>query len=109
MADDLDEEETVEGAADLGTMIREMSIDQITRSGNVDEEEEEDDFEEEDTLLDPTIEDLSDLAESEEEDDQEDLDEPDTHEAVLPDAFTKTPKPAPTTPSPPTHPHPPIP
>ena len=31
--DDFDEEETLEGAADLGTMIREMSIDQITRSG----------------------------------------------------------------------------
>ena len=32
--DDLDEEETLEGAADLGTMIREMSIDEITSSGN---------------------------------------------------------------------------
>ena len=30
--DDLDEEETLEGAADLGTMIREMSIDEITAS-----------------------------------------------------------------------------
>ncbi|HTC74289.1 MAG TPA: Rne/Rng family ribonuclease [Edaphobacter sp.] len=84
--DDFEEEETLEGAADLGTMIREMSIDQITRSGNVDEEE--DDFEEEDTLLDPTIEDLSDLEESEEEDD-EDLDESDTEEDVLHEEFTE--------------------
>lgn len=44
--DDLDEEETLEGAADLGTMIREMSIDQIT-SVNLEEEE---DFEEEDAI-----------------------------------------------------------
>ena len=43
--DDL-EEETLEGAADLGTMLREMSIDQITRTGDGDSEE-EDDFEEE--------------------------------------------------------------
>jgi ribonuclease G len=38
------EEETLEGAADLGTMIREMSIDEITRPGDA---EAEDDFEEE--------------------------------------------------------------
>ena len=37
--DDFDEEETLEGAADLGTMLREMSIDHITRSGTGDEEE----------------------------------------------------------------------
>jgi ribonuclease G len=43
--DDLDEE-TLEGAADLGTMLREMSIDQITRSQPDDEEDEDDDFEE---------------------------------------------------------------
>ena len=49
--DDL-EEETLEGAADLGTMIREMSIDQITRTGDGEaksEEEEDDDFEEEES------------------------------------------------------------
>ena len=49
--DDLDEEETVEGATELGTMLREMSIDQLTRtSPQVDEEDEieEDDFEEDD-------------------------------------------------------------
>ncbi len=51
--DDFDEEETLEGAADLGTMLREMSIDQITRSGVEDEEEDEDDLEEEDALQDP--------------------------------------------------------
>jgi ribonuclease E len=39
------EEETLEGAADLGTMLREMSIDQITAPGDVEEEDEE--FEEE--------------------------------------------------------------
>ncbi len=42
--DELDEEETLEGAADLGTMIREMSIDEITQVSD----EEEDDFIEED-------------------------------------------------------------
>ena len=47
--DDLDEEETLEGAADLGTMIREMSIDEITRIG--DAEDEEEDFIEEDALF----------------------------------------------------------
>jgi ribonuclease G len=48
--DDL-EEETLEGAADLGTMIREMSIDQITRTGDVEAEadEEDEDFEEEES------------------------------------------------------------
>jgi ribonuclease G len=45
--DELDEEETLEGAADLGTMIREMSIDEITRTGVEDVEE---DFEEEDAV-----------------------------------------------------------
>ncbi len=63
--DDLDEE-TLEGAADLGTMLREMSIDQITRTQpEVDEEddEDEDDFEE----------DL--LEEEETEDDEEDEEE----------------------------------
>jgi ribonuclease E len=79
--DDFDEEETLEGAADLGTMIREMSIDQITRSGNVDEEE-EDDLEEEDTLHDPIRDDLEE-ADDEEDEDDEDLDESDTEEDVL--------------------------
>jgi ribonuclease G len=77
--DDFEEEETLEGAADLGTMIREMSIDQITRSGIVDEEE-EDDLEEEDTLHDPIHDDLD---ESDEEEDEDDLDESDTEEDVL--------------------------
>ena len=40
------EEETLEGAADLGTMLREMSIDHITRT--MPEVEEEDDSEEDD-------------------------------------------------------------
>jgi ribonuclease E len=41
------EQETLENAADLGTMLREMSIDQLTRTQPVlDEEEDEDDFEE---------------------------------------------------------------
>jgi len=38
------EEETLEGAADLGTMIREMSIDQITRTSDPNELDEDDDF-----------------------------------------------------------------
>jgi len=45
-SDDL-EEETLEGAADLGTMLREMSIDQITRpSADPESEEDDEDFEE---------------------------------------------------------------
>jgi ribonuclease G len=52
--DDLDEEETLEGAADLGTMLREMSIDEITRPGA--DEEEEDDFEEEHAVYDGSAE-----------------------------------------------------
>ena len=78
--DDFEEEETLEGSADLGTMIREMSIDQITRSGDVDEEEEEDELEEEDAVYDPAH-----LEDSEEEED--DLDESDTEEDVLHEEF----------------------
>jgi ribonuclease E len=57
--DDFDEEETLEGAADLGTMIREMSIDQITSPADAEadadlesdsEEEDYEDFEEEDSV-----------------------------------------------------------
>ena len=43
------EVEPLDGAADLGTMIRDMSLDQMTRTSSGIEEEEEDDFEE-DTL-----------------------------------------------------------
>ncbi len=81
--DDFDEEETLEGAADLGTMIREMSIDQITRSGDVDEEE--DDLEEEDAIHDPLSDDLDDM----DEEDDEDLDESDTEEDVIHEEFTE--------------------
>ncbi len=42
-ADDL-EEETLEGAADLGTMLREMSIDQITRPAGEEDEEGDESF-----------------------------------------------------------------
>ena len=59
--DDL-EEEALEGAADLGTMLREMSIDHITRTAP--DVEEEDDSEEDDLEED-------DLDEDEEEDDDE--------------------------------------
>jgi len=38
------EEETLEGAADLGTMLREMSIDDITRAESSHEDDEDDDF-----------------------------------------------------------------
>jgi ribonuclease G len=67
--DDLDEEETLEGAADLGTMIREMSIDEITSQGPGEEEDE--DFEEEDATYDGSFESVEDepLDESEEQDD----------------------------------------
>jgi ribonuclease E len=76
--DDFEEEETLEGAADLGTMLREMSIDEITRSNH--DEDEDDDLEEEDTLHDP----LNDLADSDDDtEDEDDLDESDTEEDVL--------------------------
>ncbi len=52
--DDEVEEETLEGAADLGTMLREMSIDQITRPSEPEEEEDfEEDFIEESEQLNP--------------------------------------------------------
>ncbi len=49
-----EEEETLEGAADLGTMLREMSIDEITQPVEPATEDEEDDyaFEEEDSVED---------------------------------------------------------
>ena len=65
--DDL-EEETLEGAADLGTMLREMSIDHITRTSP--EIEEEDDSEEDDLEED-------DLEEEDEDDEEQ---EEDSHE-----------------------------
>jgi ribonuclease G len=71
--DDLDEE-TVEGATDLGTMLREMSIDQITRTApeleEEDELDEDEDFEEDDL-------DEEDLEEEDEdaEDNEEDQDD----------------------------------
>jgi ribonuclease E len=99
MDDDFEEEETLEGAADLGTMIREMSIDHITGSGTGEGPNEadldEDDFEEEDSIHDPTLEDLTDIEESEEED-EEDLDESDTEEDVLHEEFTEGVEAAPT-------------
>jgi ribonuclease G len=67
--DDLDEE-TVEGAADLGTMLREMSIDQITRA--TPEVEDEDDLDEdEDFEEDDLDEEDLDEEDEEEEDDEE--------------------------------------
>ncbi len=53
------EEETLEGAADLGTMLREMSIDHITRTHPETEEQdemEEDDLEEDDLEEDDNLE-----------------------------------------------------
>jgi ribonuclease E len=80
--DDFEEEETLEGAADLGTMLREMSIDQITRSGHV-EEDEEDDLEEEDAIHDPIHDTGSD------DEDEDNLDESDTEEDVLHEEFAE--------------------
>ena len=59
------EEETLEGAADLGTMLREMSIDHITRTHPETEEQdelEEDDLEEDDLEEDDDLEEESDEA-----------------------------------------------
>ena len=90
--EDFDEEETLEGAADLGTMLREMSIDHITGSGTGEGPNEadldEDDLEEEDTIHDPTLGDLDDSAD-EDEDDEEDLDESDTEEDVIHEEFAE--------------------
>ena len=71
--DDLDEE-TVEGATDLGTMLREMSIDQITRTAP--ELEEEDDLDEdEDFEEDDLDEEELEEEEEDEQDDEEDQDD----------------------------------
>ncbi len=51
-ADDLTEEETLEGTADLATLIREMSIDQMTRPDDPGELEEGEVLEEEDAAYD---------------------------------------------------------
>jgi ribonuclease G len=89
--EDFDEEETLEGAADLGTMIREMSIDHITGSGTGEgpreEDFDEDDLEEEHSVHDPTLGDL-DLSD-EEGDEDEDLDESDTEEDVIHEEFAE--------------------
>jgi ribonuclease E len=73
--DDL-EEETLEGAADLGSMLREMSIDHITRT--LPEVEDEDDTEEDDLEEDDLEEDEEEEEDEEDEDDQEgyQLDDP---------------------------------
>jgi len=82
--DDL-EEETLEGAADLGTMLREMSIDHITRTSP--EIADEDDLEEDDLEEDDLEEDELDEEGEEEEgregyeiDDRSELDGPDEDE-----------------------------
>jgi ribonuclease G len=64
------EQETLEGAADLGTMIREMSIDQITRTEPL-EDEDEDDFEED------FLEEDQDFDSADDEDDEEEVGEGD--------------------------------
>ncbi len=75
--DDLDEEETLEGAADLGTMIREMSIDEITGSGTGEgpnQEDLDDDLEEEDSFDDGTHDEEDDEEDSDSDEDTEDED-----------------------------------
>jgi ribonuclease G len=74
--DDLDEE-TVEGAADLGTMLREMSIDQITRV--TPEPEDEDDLDEDEDFEEDDL-DEEDIEEEDEEeqDDEEGQDQEDS-------------------------------
>ncbi len=79
--EDFEEEETLEGAADLGTMIREMSIDEITRSSH-DDDGEEDDLEEEDSVYDP-------LNGDGEQGDEEDIDEADSEEDVIHEDFSQ--------------------
>jgi ribonuclease G len=72
----VEEQETLEGAADLGAMLRELSIDQITRTepGLGDEEDEEEDFD--DFLEEDLAEDeLTGLTDDEGDDDEEFADE----------------------------------
>jgi ribonuclease G len=86
--EDLDEE-TVEGATDLGTMLREMSIDQITRATpeveDEDELDDEEDFEEDD--LD---EEELDVEDEEEGDDEEDAERADESEGKHDEAADRT-------------------
>ena len=68
-SDEPHDEETLEGAADLGTMIREMSIDQITRTEpTVNEDDNEEDFLEEDQDYEESDEDGDEVEQHEEED-----------------------------------------
>jgi ribonuclease E len=67
--DDLEEEETLEGAADLGTMLREMSIDHITSKSPIEDESDVDDDLDEDDL------DEEDLDHDDEDDDEQDADQ----------------------------------
>jgi ribonuclease G len=78
--DDLDEEETLEGAADLGTMLREMSIDQITSTG-VEGDESEEDFEEEDSVDDRGFGEIT--------DEEDDLDEVESEDGLAGDEFAE--------------------
>ena len=75
---DYEEEQTLEGAADLGTMIREMSIDQITQ-GSVDPED--DDILEEEDATEDDFNDSYEASHDEEEDDDEES-APGFHEAA---------------------------
>ena len=88
--DDLDEE-SLEHAADLGTMLREMSIDQITRTQPEIEDEDGDDDDFEEDLLEE-----DELDEEDDEDDEDDETESSEHaggefapEAVISDAFER--------------------
>jgi ribonuclease G len=76
--DDLDEE-TLEGAADLGTMIREMSIDHITRTAP-ESDEEDDDLDEEDLEEDE-------LDDDDEDDDEEDIEESEDEDEAEGDGY----------------------
>ena len=70
------EQETLEGAADLGTMLREMSIDQITRTEPALDEDEEDDFLEEDQDYEDSGDSDDDLSEPEGTEDADEHDQP---------------------------------
>jgi ribonuclease G len=80
---DGDEQETLEHAADLGTMLREMSIDEITRvePDDLDEDDEDDDFEED--FLE------EDLATDHMEEGEEDTEEEFSEEGEQPQSFAE--------------------
>ncbi len=84
---DYEDDETLEGAADLGTMIREMSIDQITRPGEDQDDEEDEDIVEEEYAVDDEHHEAYEDAEEVDEEDEDPVRSVGSSEADLGDHF----------------------